>query len=194
MAVEQDPITVLSDDEIWDLLKSAALGRLVTHIGDQLEIFPVNFVTQGRTVLFRTAEGTKLFGTVMNDKVLFEVDDHNVSEGWSVVIRGTARVLTASDEIHEAEGAQLLPWVATEKLRFVRITPTEMSGRRFSSGRNPSTGRTPARTAQVRCAARRRCRSVRAHAEPSERAGRPWFVVGSASSSRSRWRFHCRFG
>ena len=143
MTGEQDPITVLSDDESWDLLKSAALGRLVTHVGDQLEIFPVNFVTQGHTVLFRTAEGTKLFGTVMNDKVLFEVDDHNVVGGWSVVIRGTAHVLTAADEIHEADRAQLLPWVATEKLRYVRITPNELSGRRFVFGPEPEHGSYP---------------------------------------------------
>ncbi|WP_396932381.1 pyridoxamine 5'-phosphate oxidase family protein [Mycolicibacterium sp.] len=143
MTVEQDPIVVLSDRESWDLLKSAALGRLVTQVGDQLEIFPVNFVTQNHTVLFRTAEGTKLFSTVMNDKVLFEVDDHNVVGGWSVIIRGTARVLSSSDEIHEAERAQLLPWVATEKLRFVRITPHELSGRRFVFGPEPDHGSYP---------------------------------------------------
>ncbi|QEN16688.1 pyridoxamine 5'-phosphate oxidase family protein [Mycolicibacterium sp. ELW1] len=143
MTVEQDPIVVLSDHESWDRLKSAALGRLVTQIGDQLEIFPVNFVTQNHTVLFRTAEGTKLFSTVMNDKVLFEVDDHTVSEGWSVIIRGTAQVLTAADDIHEAESAQLLPWVATEKLRFVRITPNEVSGRRFVFGPEPDRGSYP---------------------------------------------------
>jgi len=143
MTGEQDSITVLSDDESWDLLKSVALGRLVTNVGGELEIFPVNFVTQAHTILFRTAEGTKLFGTVMNDKVLFEVDDHTVAEGWSVVIRGTAQVLTASDDIHEAERAQLLPWIATEKLRFVRITPNTMSGRRFVFGPEPDHGSYP---------------------------------------------------
>lgn len=143
MTGEQDPITVLGDDESWDLLKSAALGRLVTNVGGQLEIFPVNFVTQGRTLLFRTAEGTKLFGTVMNDKVLFEVDDHNVVGGWSVIVRGTARVLTAADEVHEADRAELLPWIPTEKLRFVRITPNEVSGRRFVFGPEPEHGSYP---------------------------------------------------
>lgn len=143
MTVEQGPITVLSDEESWDLLNSVALGRLVTHIGEQLEIFPVNFVTQNRTILFRTAEGTKLFSTAMNENVLFEVDDHTVAEGWSVIVRGTARVLTASDDIHDAERAQLLPWVPTEKLRFVRITPSELSGRRFQFGPEPEHGSYP---------------------------------------------------
>src|SRR3954464_1064523 len=134
MTAEQGPVVVLSDHESWDLLKSVALGRLITQIGERVEIFPVNFVTQNHTVLFRTAEGTKLFGTVMNDNVVFEVDDHNVAGGWSVIIRGTARVLWGADDIHEADRAQLLTWTATEKLRYVRITPDQLTGRRFTFG------------------------------------------------------------
>lgn len=143
MPVEQAPVTALADDESWQLLSGVSLGRLVTSMGDQLEIFPVNFVTQRRTVLFRTAEGTKLFATVMNERVLFEADDHTVAEGWSVILRGTAKILTAAEDIHEAERAQLLPWIATEKLRFVRITPGEVSGRRFRFGPEPDRGMLP---------------------------------------------------
>ena len=94
MAIEQGPISVLDDSEAWNLLSSVALGRLVTSFGGQLEIFPVNFITENGTVLFRTAEGTKLFTTVMNEKVLFEADDHTADEGWSVILRGTARMLS----------------------------------------------------------------------------------------------------
>jgi nitroimidazol reductase NimA-like FMN-containing flavoprotein (pyridoxamine 5'-phosphate oxidase superfamily) len=137
------PITVLGDGEAWNLLSSVSLGRLVTGFGGQLEIFPVNFVTQRKTVLFRTAEGTKLFTTLMSDQVLFEADDHNVAEGWSVIVRGTAAVLSTSEEIQEAERAQLIPWVPTEKLRFVRITPTEITARRFRFGPEPQTGAYP---------------------------------------------------
>ncbi len=143
MPVEQAPVAALADDESWQLLSGVSLGRLVTSMGDQLEIFPVNFVTQRRTVLFRTAEGTKLFATVMNERVLFEADDHTVAEGWSVILRGTAKILTAAEDIHEAERAQLLPWTATEKLRFVRITPSEVSGRRFRFGPEPDRGMLP---------------------------------------------------
>ena len=127
MAIEQGPISVLDEKEAWTRLSSVPLGRLVTSFGGQLEIFPVNFVTHEGTVLFRTAEGTKLFTTVMNEKVLFEADDHTADEGWSVILRGTARMLTSAEEIHQAEGAGLMPWVPTEKLRFVRVTPTEIS-------------------------------------------------------------------
>lgn len=143
MAIEQGAITVLDDREAWDLLSSVALGRLVTYFGGQLEIFPVNFVTQKGTVLFRTAEGTKLFTTVMNEKVLFEADDHTVAEGWSVIVRGTARMLSSAEEIREAEQAGLMPWVPTEKLRFVRVTPVEVTARRFRFGPEPQHGSLP---------------------------------------------------
>lgn len=143
MATDSDPVTVLNDDQSWDLLSSVSLGRLVTTFEGRSEIFPVNFVVQKHTLLFRTAEGTKLFGTVMNDNVLFEADDHGITEGWSVVVRGTAQVLFGAEEIQEAEQAGLYPWIATVKLRYVRITAKEISGRRFVFGPEPDGGHVP---------------------------------------------------
>lgn len=143
MPVEENPVRVLGDDEAWDLLSGVALGRLVTAGGGQVEIFPINFVAQDRSVLFRTAEGTKLFGAVMNDSVLFEADDHTDAVGWSVVVRGTARVLSAAADVREADRAQLVPWIPTEKLRYVRITPNDVSGRHFRFGPEPPHGGLP---------------------------------------------------
>lgn len=131
------PVTVLSEDENWKLLGSVALGRLVTNFAGEPEIFPVNFVAQDRTVLFRTAEGTKLFSAVANHAVVFEVDDHNLIEGWSVIVRGRARLLKTDADVQRAERAQLLPWTATLKPHYVRITPTEVTGRAFRFGPEP---------------------------------------------------------
>ncbi len=97
----------------------------------------MNYVVQHKTVLFRTAEGTKLLTSVLNEHVVFEADDHNVVEGWSVVLRGTAKLLSTSEDIAEAERAGLYPWVATRKLRFVRIMPETLTGRRFVFGPEP---------------------------------------------------------
>jgi uncharacterized protein len=137
MTTAGEPITILSESESWQLLASQALGRLVTSVGGQPEMFPVNFVVQHRTVLFRTAEGTKLVSSAINNRVLFEADDHNVAEGWSVIVKGAARTLRTSDEIAEAERAQLLPWTGTPKLHYVRIVPTQITGRRFRFGSEP---------------------------------------------------------
>ncbi len=137
MAVSEDPVTILSEDESWELLSSVAVGRLVTCAGSHPEIFPVNFVVQRPTVLFRTAEGTKLSSAVVNKHVAFEADDYSRDEGWSVILQGTAEVLSTSAEIEEADRAGLRPWVATLKLRYVRIHATTVSGRRFRFGPEP---------------------------------------------------------
>jgi nitroimidazol reductase NimA-like FMN-containing flavoprotein (pyridoxamine 5'-phosphate oxidase superfamily) len=132
-----EPVTVLSEDESWRRLGGVALGRLVTTFAGEPEIFPVNYVVQKRTVLFRTSEGTKLFSAVANSVVLFEADDHTVAEGWSVIVRGRARVLRTDAEIAEAETAQLLPWTAIPKVHYVRVTPSEITGRDFKFGPEP---------------------------------------------------------
>jgi nitroimidazol reductase NimA-like FMN-containing flavoprotein (pyridoxamine 5'-phosphate oxidase superfamily) len=127
-------VTILPQHECWDLLAGVALGRIVTSVDGQPEIFPVNYVVQRRTVLFRTAEGTKLVSTAINNRVLFEVDDHNVAEGWSVIIKGTARSLHTNEQIEEAERAQLLSWTTSEKTHYVRVIPEIVTGRRFRFG------------------------------------------------------------
>ncbi len=137
MTVGDEPVTVLGEDESWDLLSSAALGRLVTCAGSRPEIFPVNFVARRPTVLFRTAEGTKLLSVLINEHVAFEADSHSLEEGWSVIVQGTAEVLSTGAEIAEADRAGLRPWVATMKLRYVRIHAASISGRRFRFGPEP---------------------------------------------------------
>ncbi|OBJ29906.1 pyridoxamine 5'-phosphate oxidase [Mycobacterium colombiense] len=132
-----DGVTILPVHECWELLGSLALGRLVTYADGQPDIFPVNYVVQRRTVLFRTAAGTKLVSSAINNKVLFEVDDHNVAEAWSVIVRGTARSLHTPEELEEAERAQVLPWTRPEKTHYVRIVPQSVTGRRFQFGSPP---------------------------------------------------------
>lgn len=137
MSEDFQAVTILPVTECWKLLASRSLGRLVTSVDGQPEIFPVNYVVQNRTVLFRTAEGTKLVSTAINHNVLFEVDDHDAAEGWSVIIKGMARSVRTDDDIAEAERAQLLPWVATVKPHYVRVRPLSVTGRRFMFGAEP---------------------------------------------------------
>src|SRR5262245_10887123 len=133
-----DPVIVLSEDESWTLLSTVSLGRLVTILGGQPESCPINLATQRRTVQFRAAQGTKLYSAGMGAQVVFEADDHTAAEGWSVIVRGRARLLSANDDILDAEEAQLMPWIATVKPHFVRVIATEITGRRFKFGPEPS--------------------------------------------------------
>jgi uncharacterized protein len=132
-----DGVAILPVHECWELLGSLALGRLVTYADGQPDIFPVNYVVQRRTVLFRTAAGTKLVSSAIDNRVLFEVDDHNVAEAWSVIVRGRARSLRTPEELEEAERAQVLPWTRPEKTHYVRIVPESITGRRFQFGSPP---------------------------------------------------------
>lgn len=132
------PTAILSETECWDLLGGVQLGRLVTSVDGNPAIFPVNFAVQNRTIVFRTAEGTKLVGAAMNDNVLFEADDHNSVEGWSVIVAGSARSLRSAEEVAEAERAQLKTWTAGEKAHVIRIRPRSVTGRRFVFSGGPA--------------------------------------------------------
>ncbi|HZK58775.1 MAG TPA: pyridoxamine 5'-phosphate oxidase family protein, partial [Cryobacterium sp.] len=88
-----NPVEILSEDECWELLLSASLGRLGLSVADEPEIFPVNFVAADKRLVFRTAEGTKLLELTVNNRVALETDGVGRDEAWSVVVKGTARVL-----------------------------------------------------------------------------------------------------
>jgi nitroimidazol reductase NimA-like FMN-containing flavoprotein (pyridoxamine 5'-phosphate oxidase superfamily) len=83
--------------------------------------------------VFRTAEGTKLSAAVLGQAVAFEVDgyDADAGEAWSVVVKGRAKELELLQDLFEAMDLPLFPWHASAKPRFVRIEPTEVTGRRF---------------------------------------------------------------
>lgn len=137
MADTPDPVVSLSDAECWERLHTQELGRLVTHVGDVLDIFPVNYVVDGESVLFRTAQGSKLFELTVNDEVLFEVDDHTETDAWSVIVRGRAHPLDRSAEVERADGLGLKPWIPTLKYTYVRVEATSLSGRAFERGPEP---------------------------------------------------------
>jgi uncharacterized protein len=142
MAPDTQPISILSETECWSLLGTVALGRLVTSVGGQPKIVPVNFVVQHRSVLFRTAEGTKLVSAAINNQVLFQANGYTFDEGWSVIVKGIARVPRTDDELEEARRAWLFPWTAAPKPHFVRIRPLSVTGRRFVFDPEPDTDST----------------------------------------------------
>jgi uncharacterized protein len=137
MAEAAQPISILSGSECWELMSSVALGRLVTSVDGHPEIFPVNFVVQDRGILFRTAQGTKLVSAAINDQVLFEVDQYDAAEGWSVIVKGNARVMRTDEQRDTAERAHLTPWTSSAKQHFILIRPLSVTGRRFRFDSEP---------------------------------------------------------
>jgi len=132
------PVSVLSPEQSLARMQTLSVGRIVTNVQDVIDIFPVNYVIDDGDVVLRTAEGTKMTELVISKEVLFEVDQHTDIEAWSVVVRGKARVLQTEAEILVAETLPLKPLVPTVKRNFVRITPTQISGRAFKVAPEPS--------------------------------------------------------
>ncbi|MDJ0351079.1 pyridoxamine 5'-phosphate oxidase family protein [Cryobacterium sp. PH29-G1] len=130
-------IRILTEDESWDALLSGDLGRLAVSVAGIPDIFPVNFIAADRRLVFRTAEGTKLLELTVNNHVAFETDGVGVEEAWSVVVKGTARILEKRSEIDAADQLPLRPLAPTLKYIYVEIVPTEIQGRRFQRGPEP---------------------------------------------------------
>ncbi len=137
MADIDNPITSIEEDSCWGYLASQQVGRLVTCAEGHPEVFPVNFVLDGESVVFRTAEGSKLGYLTLNNNVAFEVDGWTVDGGWSVVVKGSAEKITRSDELARAYKMPLLPWVPTSKPIYVRIMGDTVTGRQFYFGPEP---------------------------------------------------------
>jgi nitroimidazol reductase NimA-like FMN-containing flavoprotein (pyridoxamine 5'-phosphate oxidase superfamily) len=134
MTTDRLGITILETNTCWELLRGSDVGRLAVSMGNHHpEIFPVNFVVDHGTVVFRTAEGTKLAGAVLGELVAFEVDGYDAAAGdaWSVVLKGRASEIERIQDVVDALDLPLFPWQAAPKPCFVRIEPDELSGRRF---------------------------------------------------------------
>ncbi|WP_427133604.1 pyridoxamine 5'-phosphate oxidase family protein [Pseudarthrobacter sp. S9] len=134
---DNNPILNLTDEQNWKLIEGTKHGRLVVSVAGEPDIFPVNYAVSGRKLYLRTAPGNKLAELTINAKVLFETDGILSEEAWSVVLRGTARVLEQSADIAAAEALGLKPWVPTLKDFYVEIEPTSVTGRHFQLGEHP---------------------------------------------------------
>lgn len=133
----RDGVEILPPHECWALLRSAEVGRLAVSIMNRPDIFPVNHIVDHGSLVFRTAEGTKLAAAVLGTAVAYEADGYDAvrGEAWSVVIRGQAVEIERIHELLAATDMPLFPWHASPKGRFVRIEPESITGRRFHAVR-----------------------------------------------------------
>jgi nitroimidazol reductase NimA-like FMN-containing flavoprotein (pyridoxamine 5'-phosphate oxidase superfamily) len=120
----------LTDEECLHLLRSCPVGRVAVSRADAAPlIVPVNFVLDGRAIVFRSASGTKI-DQLREGPLGFEVDgiDPVHHTGWSVFVEGAAYEATTWEVGH----LELEAWAPGEKDRWVRLVPHLISGRRIS--------------------------------------------------------------
>lgn len=122
---------VLSPSQSWAMLRQATLGRLAVIVDGKPELFPVNYVIDRGTVVFRTASGTKLSAADGKDVALEADGVEGEGSAWSVVAKGRARTIRSLHECSDAMFLPLTPVHPRPKPHLVRIEVSEISGRWF---------------------------------------------------------------
>ncbi len=120
--------------ECLDVLPSVPLGRMAGVVDGEPFVLPVNFALFEGDILIRTNAGTKLHAAITGSVVAFEADHfpNDGLDGWSVLIRGQAREITAAEELARAQAVELRTYAYSDSPnRFIRIPTEKMTGRRF---------------------------------------------------------------
>ena len=128
-------IIELDPDDCADLLASAPVGWLAVIVDGHPEVFPVNHVYDGDSgcVAFPSNTGTKLHAALGPAEVAFAADgvSDDASRGWSVVVLGRAIEVTEATTIARLGQGRDGLWRTGEAVRWVRIVPSKMTGRRI---------------------------------------------------------------
>ena len=124
----------LDRDTCLRLLRSVVLGRVAWADDDgHVVVLPVNFITDGEDIVFRTSEGGKLSAVLEGRLLSFEADDvePGLRTGWSVLVSGTGQVVTDSAALDHLEHSPLVPWLPMPPSCFVRLRQEKIKGRRL---------------------------------------------------------------
>lgn len=130
-----EPLEVLNESTCWQLLRTTVVGRLAIHDDEGgIDIYPVNYVVDHGSVVFRTAAGTKLAEVDRLPQVAFEADNSDLADGvaWSVLLKGTAEMIEGHSELLASFELDVHPWHLSSKPYFVRVVPVSTTGRRFT--------------------------------------------------------------
>jgi nitroimidazol reductase NimA-like FMN-containing flavoprotein (pyridoxamine 5'-phosphate oxidase superfamily) len=128
-----DGLARMGDDDCWRFLAKHAIGRVaIVHHGSPL-VFPVNYALDDRSVVFRTAPGTKLALAATGSKTVFEVDDaFDVLEtGASVMVHGSLELVSDPGERARLSRLGLRAWAPGHRDFFVRVNADRVTGRRI---------------------------------------------------------------
>lgn len=134
VGAEPGSLEVLDEEECLALLAGRRFGRLAVVHDGRPEIFPVNYLLHGTTVVIRTGQGLKLTLASLA-RVAFEVDDIDDASraGWSVQVHGVGEDVTdgADPWSQGALDAGVDPWVPGPHEHVVAISHPVFTGRRL---------------------------------------------------------------
>jgi uncharacterized protein len=128
-------IEELTRSECFGLLAGENLGRVAVIDDHGPVVFPVNFVLDRHTVVFRTEPGTKLHIAGRGSRVCFEADGTDPAGGaaWSVIVRGEITEVTDPAELARLRTLPLRVQAPGARDHYARILPAVLSGRRIAA-------------------------------------------------------------
>ncbi|WP_017559831.1 helix-turn-helix domain-containing protein [Nocardiopsis baichengensis] len=133
-AVPEPEVTVLTGEECLELISPGGVGRVsfTEAEGAAPVVLPVNYGVIDGTVVVRTAVDGAIAQHV-GEPMSFQVDrlDETMSEGWSVLLAGRARLI--DDDAERAalrERRPLRPWAGGDREAWIRIDAGRVTGRR----------------------------------------------------------------
>jgi hypothetical protein len=124
----------LTEAECRALIAAGGIGRfLFVQAGRGPVAIPVNFRIDGDDVVFRTSGDSAIAEGIHQRPVSFDVDqlDEALGEGWSVLLTGTASVITGSAEASRVQALGIEPWAGGDREVYVRLSPSRITGRRI---------------------------------------------------------------
>jgi nitroimidazol reductase NimA-like FMN-containing flavoprotein (pyridoxamine 5'-phosphate oxidase superfamily) len=126
----------LTKAECFELLAGEQIGRVAVSDDFGPVVFPVSFLLDRHTVVFRTEPGTKLHAAGRGRRVCFEADgtDEAARIGWSVIVRGEITEVTDPAELARLRELPLRAWAPGARDHYVRILPAVLTGRRIAAG------------------------------------------------------------
>ncbi len=135
--VPSPTVLLLSEEQSWKHLRGQQLGRLAIVVAGRPQIFPVNYAVGERSIVFRTAIGTKL-AQGPGSTACFEIDgyDLHTREGWGVVAVGNLEDITDAGDARSLELRLLSVDVLAPGARphWIALHAEQVTGRHFASG------------------------------------------------------------
>ncbi|MFE3636159.1 pyridoxamine 5'-phosphate oxidase family protein [Streptomyces sp. NPDC059168] len=128
----------LERQECLRRLAKVPVGRIVYTHQALPAVLPVNFGVDGAgAVLLRTSAASELVRAIDGAVVAFEADEIDAARhaGWSVVVTGTATVVTDPAGIQRLARTGPVSWTPAPQEVFVRIEPELVTGRELVGGR-----------------------------------------------------------
>lgn len=115
----------------WRLISRTRFGRIGFVVNGDPGVLPVNCGVLNQQVVFRTGTETTLGSMRDGFRVAFETDhiDEVAESGWSVMIKGHISRVTDADELARLAEFELHPWAPGVKDRWMKLVPTEVTGR-----------------------------------------------------------------